>query len=116
MMLRGWNGYYNLEMDKNNNPEWHLCSHWYYGISILHTKIIKINGRWFLIRETYGDKMIHGPRSDSPLGEWGDILVTKNSSLKTWIRSNNILIIPILIVTAILYKFCTSIHIRMNVL
>ena len=93
LMLRGWNGLYRATETPCMPPEWHLDSHNYYGIWIIHTKITQESGRWVLkVADGYEQIIVYGPLvsdSSTPLGEWGDIYVDVKQSARTWWRSNS---------------------------
>jgi hypothetical protein len=102
LMFRGWNGAYEKKTrisvtraDEDLHEEiveYHLKNHTYYCIGIKHTKIVKEKeGGWTLrINDSsYSDgAVIYRTASDNVEGDWGDILVTSNNDVSTWVRSN----------------------------
>jgi hypothetical protein len=92
LLLRGFNGAYE-KREIDNNVEYHLINHIYYGILIRHTRILNNKGKWFL--QTVDD---HCPvyinhNSDKLLGDWGDVLITDKQGISTWFRSNSSFVI-----------------------
>jgi len=87
LMLRGWNGAYQLVQGLGDD-EWQLISTSYYGIPIISTKIFKREERWYLNTLEENQRGFKGPEGDSPLGEWGRFLVTDHQDWDTWWRSN----------------------------
>jgi len=90
LMHRGWNGEYKQLDDGTSN--YHLVNHNYYGIGIRHAQIEPIkDGGWKLcIRDkSMGDGVIIVITKNKDVeSDWGDILVTRNNDINTWVRSN----------------------------
>ncbi len=87
LVLRGWNGKYHM---RNENC-YDLVHHNYYGIPIKHAVIIKDQGFWKFVIADWITTTLYRGAPDSPIGEWGDILVTEKNTPGTWVRSNSYL-------------------------
>jgi len=87
LLFRGWNGRYTL--CDGDTPKWRLHSHNYYGMGIRDAVIEKEGGRWLLKTTDWPMVITSGGKNDLPIGDWGDILVTTDTNMSTWWRSNS---------------------------
>lgn len=96
LMFRGWNGAYEKKSKGSVTGEkiieYHLVNHTYYCIGIKHTKIVKEKEGGWTLRINDGSfsdgGVIYRTMSDHVESDWGDILITSNNDVSTWVRSN----------------------------
>lgn len=102
LFWRGCNGKYKL-MIINNNPEYHLINHMYYGINLRHTYIKKENNFWKLLIEDSQYHFLAQSTSQNLFGDWDKISVTAEQSIATWWKSNSNLVSFVILILGIIY-------------
>ncbi len=119
--LRGFNGkYVRRENKKTEMYEYHQDEHtltigfspFTWHIYMRPTKIVRMlkYGKWCLMANDNQEdniSMFHVKQimSETPLGDWGGILVTQNENMGTWWRNNGIYIINIITFFIIIFLY-----------